>query len=176
MVCFQWQQPAYGILGWLCFAVRRVCVSLQALPWTPRGTSNGRAWTEEALRDYSLPKRYNWSEHAKVSIRKITRKCFWSYHQGQKSQVKLDLTALQFIFFVENLLFLSFFPVAAQLSRQSSNTSSDRAWAGTGQADKLWKPGVYKTLTVFPYSISGTICSLQWISKMMVMCCSSRLS
>lgn len=116
------------------------------------------------------------TEHAKVSIRKITRKCFWSYHQGQKSQVKLDLTALQFIFFVENLLFLSFFSVAAQLSRQSSNTSSDRAWAGTGQADKLWKPGVYKTLTVFPYSISGTICSLQWISKMMVMCCSSRLS
>ena len=116
------------------------------------------------------------TEHAKVSIRKITRKCFWSYHQGQKSQVKLDLTALQFIFFVENLLFLSFFSVAAQLSRQSSNTSSDRAWAGTGQADKLWKPGFYKTLTVFPYSISGTICSLQWISKMMVMCCSSRLS
>ena len=116
------------------------------------------------------------TEHAKVSIRKITRKCFWSYHQGQKSQVKLDLTALQFIFFVENLLFLSLFSVATQLSRQSSNTSSDRAWAGTGQADKLWKPGVYKTLTVFPYSISGTLCSLQWISKMMVMCCSSRLS
>lgn len=116
------------------------------------------------------------TEHAKVSIRKITIKCFWSYHQGQKSQVKLDLTALQFIFFVENLLFLSFFSVAAQLSRQSSNTSIDRAWTGTGQADKLWKPGVYKTLTVFPYSISGTICSLQWISKMMVMCCSSRLS
>lgn len=116
------------------------------------------------------------TEHAKVSIRKITRKCFWSYHHGQKSQVKLDLTALQFIFFVENLLFLSLFSVATQLSRQSSNTSSDRAWAGTGQADKLWKPGVYKTLTVFPYSISGTLCSLQWISKMMVMCCSSRLS
>lgn len=174
MVCFQWQQPAYGILGWLCFAVRRVCVSLQALPWTPWGTSNGRAWTEEALRDYSLPKRYNWT--CEGVDPQNHEKMFLIIPSRSKSQVKLDLTALQFIFFVENLLFLSFFSVAAQLSRQSSNTSSDRAWAGTGQADKLWKPGVYKTLTVFPYSISGTLCSLQWISKMMVLCCSSRLS